>query len=282
MKLTLSASHPLFRTSLRFADMHDRNLTIDCGPLTFVSPLEIVGIAALAHSAVKQGRSVDLHLPTDPDVASYLQRMDLMKHLKGAASIHGVAGVEERKDRSSILLELTAISTSEEAEDLAGRIVPLARKQATSEVTNAVFMGLGEFLDNACSHAKSPIGIFAAAQAYTGKTSGRRGLELAVADGGIGILDHLQGNARYSRFRRSVTAVRYALRPGVSGTQDRRGYGFSDVLDDVRRAGKGRLLVRSGDGVGRVTVQQDREKRVFDEAPIGISGTWVWLRVRIP
>jgi hypothetical protein len=282
MKILLSGRHPFFRKSLRLADYDEPELQIDARELSFVSPLELAGIAALVHAAAADHRNASLVLPETPGVTSYLQRMDLLRYLDGVASIEGELPADDRTDQSDVLQELTQLRGPNEADELAARIVPLARKHASIDVTNAVFMGMGEFLDNACTHASSEIGVFAAAQAYSGETSGRRGLELAVVDGGIGILGHLSRNPRYARFRQSVTAIRYALTPGVTGTTDHRGYGFSDVLREVARAGKGRLVVRSGDGIGRVTVQGVRETRDFARCPVTIPGTWVWLRVRIP
>lgn len=282
MQILAVGKHPFFRTSLRVTDVEEPDLIIDARRLKFASPLELAGIAAMAHSASRDGQKVTFNLPEAPNLSSYIMRMDLLKHLDGVARILGEVPSEERTDRSDVLLELTRIERPEEAEELASRIVPLARAQATHEVTTAVFMGLGEFLDNACTHADSPIGVFAVAQAYSGETSGRRGLEVAVVDAGIGILEHLRRNAKYARLRRDETAIRYALQPGVSGTRDQRGYGFSDVLDEVRRAGLGRLVVRSGDGTGRVTVHHARERRDFARGETAVPGTWVWLRVRIP
>ena len=121
-----------------------------------------------------------------------------------------------------------------------------------------------------------------AAQTYTGRTSGRRGLELAVIDGGIGILEHLRRNPRYGRFAHASTAIRHAVRPGVTGTRDHRGYGFSDILDVVAGAGLGRLVLRSGDGIGRITVRGSNRRQEFTSCPVAIDGTWAWLRVRVP
>lgn len=273
---------PFFRTDLRIEAADEPELVLDARRLLFVSPLELTAVAAMAQRAALEARPVRFVLPDDPDLASYLRRMDLLKHLDGIARVEGVIPEEDRSDRSDVLLELTRIEQPHEADELAERIVPLARGRSTAAVTSAVFSGLGEFLDNACTHGESPIGVFAAAQAYTGETSGKRGLELAVADAGVGILEHLRGNPSYARFRRPVTAIRYAIRAGVSGTRDRRGYGFHDVLQEVRKAGLGRIVLRSGNGIARVTVRPGGRSQTFRESRFSVQGTWLWLRVRIP
>lgn len=209
VQIILSGKHPLLRGNLRVLDVHEPGVLVDASQLRFVSPLELVGIAALALDASHRREEAKLVVPRDIDVASYLQRMNLLEHAADGLEVVGSLPPDDRTDRSKVLLEVTKIQEAHEADALAERIVPLARGQSDARVTNAVFMGLGEFLDNACSHSGSPVGVFAAAQAYTGETSGRRGLELAVADAGVGILSHLRQNPTYAdsddRKRRSPT-----------------------------------------------------------------------------
>jgi hypothetical protein len=281
VEVVLSGRQPLFRSNPRTFEAGD-DLHIDARRLLFASPLDLVGIASLAHDAALSGLGVTMTTPSDTEVASYLQRMDLFSNLPHGVVIEGDLPPEERNDLGDVLLELRVLHNSPQAELVAESVIPIARRQSDTKVSNAVFFGIGEFLDNACSHADSSAGVFVAAQAYSGKTSGHRGLELAVGDVGVGILDHLTGNPKYSRFRRDVTAIQYALRPGVTGTRDARGYGFSDVLNETGEAGVGRLIVRSGNGIGRVTVRGGRTHREFAETRFWTPGTWVWLRVRVP
>jgi hypothetical protein len=281
MEVVLAGRQPLFRSNPRKIGDGD-DLVVDLHRLLFASPLDLVGIASLAHHAAVNGNAVRVVMPDDRDVASYLQRMDLMSTLPSAAVIEGDFPEGERADLGHVLLELQNVHTAPDAESVAESVMPLARRHSDAKVSNAVFVGLGEFLDNACTHAGSPAGVFVAAQAYSGATSGKRGLELAVSDVGVGILEHLTGNPRYARFRRDTTAIEYALRPGVTGTRDRRGYGFSDVLYETGEAGVGRLIVRSGYGIGRITVRGGRLHREFGETRFWTPGTWVWLRIRVP
>lgn len=272
----------MFRVDVAIERERSRRLLLDASRLTFVSPLEVCGIVAMVQRAVAEGREVSFLMPEDPDVASYLQRMDVLPELASVGEVIGKAPKEKREDRSKVLLEVTRIDAPHEADELAERIVPLARAQADARVTHAVFTGLGELLDNAVTHGNSRIGVYTAVQTYTGETSGRRGLELAVVDGGIGILHHLRRNPKFRRLRSSETAIRNALEPGVTGTRDRRGYGFTDVLEQVGKAGLGRLVLRSGDAIARVTVKGSYRRRQFVDGGFPTHGTWVWLRIRVP
>ena len=282
MRLLLGGQHPLLRARLRITEPDDAGFVADARRLHFAGPLELCAIVSLAHSAASRGEPVELILPNDPDTASYLQRMDVLRHIQQWGTVTGHAGDDIREDRSGVLLETSAVADAVEAEAITERVVPLARQHANARVTQAVFMGIGELLDNACTHAKSPTPVYVAAQTYTGETSNRRGLELAVVDSGVGILEHLRRNPRYARFRYAQTAIAHAIQPGVTGTRDRRGYGFSDVLDVVESAGLGRLVLRSGDGIGRITVRPSGRRRLFGTCPVPITGTWAWLRVRVP
>jgi hypothetical protein len=238
-------------------------------------------MVALGTDASLRNEPVTLLVPEDANVTSYLQRMDVVSRFSSIGSVVGAVGEDLRDDRSEILLEVTQVVEAYDADSTAERVVPLARHQAPASVTQAVFMGIGELLDNACTHADSPVGAYVAAQTYTGTTSGRRGLELAVVDCGRGILEHLRQNPAYQHVADSATAIEHAVLPGVTGTADHRGYGFSDILDAAGQAGVGRLVVRSGDGLGRISVGRRRERQ-YVRCPVAIGGTWAWLRIRVP
>ena len=84
VRIVLAGRHPLFRTNLVVDDHRSRNLEIDARRLRFVSPLEICAVAAWAARTLEAGREARFLLPEDPDVASYLLRMDLARVLGDA------------------------------------------------------------------------------------------------------------------------------------------------------------------------------------------------------
>lgn len=281
VQLTLSGRHPLSRRQLRVDEADRAGVVVDATRLTFAGPLELAAMVALGTDASLRGEPVTLLVPRDPNVTSYLQRMDVISRYASVGSVVGDIGDDVRDDRADILLEVTQVVEPYDAEVVAQRVVPLARHHAPAQVTRAVFSGIGELLDNACTHAASPVGAYVAAQTYTGATSGRRGLELAVVDCGKGILEHLRQNPRHRDVHDSATAIAHAVMPGVTGTADHRGYGFSDMLASAGEAGVGRLVVRSGDGLGRISVGR-RRQRQYHGCPVPIRGTWAWLRIRVP
>jgi hypothetical protein len=219
--------------------------------------------------------------PQRSDIAAYVQRMDLYACLSDTVKIRGSLPPEERRDQSHVLLELRHVVTPAEAEQVTTWFANIAQERFGAGAI-ASFHALGELLDNATTHGESGVGAFAAAQLYTGKTSHRPGLELAVCDAGIGVLEHLRRNPKHHRLRTSSAALRLALRPGVSGTADRRGYGLHDVLDRIGRLGMSGLILASGDAaLHRRTAGPDA---LTHETALTspIEGTWAWLRVRLP
>ena len=126
------------------------------------------------------------------------------------------------------------------------------------ETYGKVFAAMGELIDNAIDHGASGEGAFVAAQVYSGATSGRRGLEVAICDTGVGVLAHLRRNPKHADIPDSADALKQAFIPGVSGTTEDRGNGLSDLLSFLQFGGLARVHLRSGDGLATVTVGRRR------------------------
>lgn len=254
---------------------------LDARRLVFASPLDLAAISALAcHGAARQDRVVFL-LPDDPGVASYLQRMDVIRRLPPGTEIRGTPPPERRTDCSKRLIEVSPLS-HETSQDLVTRLGELTAAHFLAHAAGLVFRGAGELIDNAVSHGYGPHGAFLSAQAYTGKTSRRPGFEFAVCDTGVGILDHLRGNPSYAALPDATAALNCAVQPGVTGTSEQRGNGLADLLRITHDGGTGRLVLRSGDGIASIVLQSGQRREAFTPACLPISGTWAWLRVGFP
>ena len=156
--MVLGGRHPLLRARLRVFEAEEPGFVADARGLRFAGPLELTAIVALAHAAAARNEPVELLLPDDADTASYLERMDVVRLVRQWGDVTGVLEAGQREDRSGVLLETTPVADPYDAERIAEQVVPLARSYANAHVTQAVFMGIGELLDNACTHAGSPIG----------------------------------------------------------------------------------------------------------------------------
>lgn len=280
MRVELAGRCPLQRRELPVRTVEGDRLVLDARKLTFACPLELAGIVTLAHAAPHQ--DVLLITPCDQNVASYLERMDVLRHLPQRVRVEGGLSIGRRKDLSDRLLEVVPLARQDAADDVAMRVGQMIKNHYDPALQTLVFQAVGELIDNAVSHGASPLGAFAAAQTYTGRTSGRQGLEFAVCDTGVGVLAHLRRNPRHRDLRAANAALARALDAGVTGTEEERGHGLADLWRVTRHGGVARLLLRSANGVANVVANRV-ERRGFSLATdTGVTGTWAWLRVTSP
>jgi len=281
MYLRLTGRHPLLSRNLQQAPCPDGELIVDAHRLAFAGPLELAAIVGLAHAARAQGRGTTLVTAEDPSVTGYLQRMDVIRRLPASTVIDGRLPAERRTDLASALLEVSHLNT-ETAEDLATRLGRLAAAHFNGTAAGKVFAAIGELIDNAVDHGASSEGAFVAAQVYTGATSGRRGLEVAICDTGIGVLAHLRRNPAHAAVPDAASALASAFQPGVSGTTEDRGNGLNDLLTRLEFGSLARFHLRSGAGLATVTVRGQWRTERSHRTTTPVQGTWAWLRIRIP
>jgi anti-sigma regulatory factor (Ser/Thr protein kinase) len=275
VRIRLAGNQPLHAPALGQVPLKERSAVVfDASGMTFASPLDLVGAAAWAAHLHHGGTPVEFALPDDGDVRRYLVRMDLVAQLSRAGvAVTGSVPSVRRADRVDVLLEVRRICGSADAERFCADGYKLARQHTSDRSAAAGAKMLGELLDNATTHAGSLVGVYAAAQVH--QRSGN--LELAVADGGIGIRSHLARNPSFRNLT-ATQALRAALQPGVTGTSEKRGNGLPDLLSIASDFG-GQLLLRSDDGYALVlAASPDRQFTAADQVP----GTWAWVHVRLP
>lgn len=280
VRVELVGRLPMLRGDVQVSTAAEDRVVLDTRRLLFASPLDLAAIAALAHASVDDEPRVTLLPPKDPSVASYLQRMDVLRRLPQGSEICGPALPEQRTDRSRVLLELSPLSPAT-ADELVARVGTLATERLGRHAGGQVFKCVGELIDNAVSHGQSRVGAFVSAQAYTGATSRRPGFEFAVCDTGIGVFGHLRSNPAYATIPDVQSALACAIQPGVTGTGEQRGNGLADLLE-ITQGGVGRLVLRSDDGIASIALRHGRRRDVFAGSTLTIRGTWAWLRVRFP
>jgi hypothetical protein len=248
-------------------------LEIDASSMIWASPVDLTAIAAMASAAAPNG--VRLTLPADVDVAQYLARMNVVTILNGlGGSVTGPATLTMANPLADRLLEVRQLHNSGEVGAFGSDVYQLVNAHAGHKCAAIFHTMLGELLDNTTQHAQSPVGAFGAAQVHSGVTSGRAGVEVAVADAGVGILQSLRTNPEYANLETCTTAIQSALRRGVSSEagEPNRGDGLSRVAHRLREHG-GKLVLRSGDGLARVTPGG----RKFAGTETITPGTWAWL-----
>jgi anti-sigma regulatory factor (Ser/Thr protein kinase) len=250
---------------------------IDLRELTFVCPLDLVGLVAWALSLGRERRGSVL-LPV-PDVASYLERMNVFQLLRDAGWKVPVSDNKDRQELYHKLLEVTPLADAWAVEELGEQLFKFFEQEENPRRLRALHFAFGELCDNATTHSGgSP--IFVTAQRYSGETSGAPArLELAVADNGVGIPNHLRQNPAYAAIERDEDAIAKALQPGVSGTRDRRGYGLHDVLYETSQVANGEMVIYSGKSAAIAPIGEEGRRRRFRALPEPLSGTWIQVRV---
>jgi len=272
-----SGRKPCLRSAIPVTEGEGNGLVLDATKLTWASPLDLTGIAAWASAGPPSETS--LFLPEEPELASYLNRMDVLRSLKEqGVAIHGAFPSEIRQDLTDRLIEVRRICEDGDLQLFASDVFHLVQSNVGDHAARLVHSLLGELLDNVARHAKSTVGAFGAAQVYTGATTGRPGIEISVADPGQGILASLRSNPRFSTLSDCLSAIRASLKPGVTGDVDGvdlpgHGNGLPRIVGQLR-AHRGRLLLRSGNGIARVATSQ----RVAS-VPVSVPGTWAWMRL---
>lgn len=253
-------------------------ITVDLGDLEFVCPLDLVGLAAWG-TGIKPSRRGQMIIPNS-DVATYMERMKLFELLRLAGWTIPKVNTGPRQELFHKLLEVTPLLDAWEVEDLADRLPRLfAGNGGDPKKLNALHFAFGELCDNAVTHSQSSP-FFVAAQRYTGATTRPPPrLELAVADMGIGIPNHLRGNPEYQEISDDAEAIKLAVQPGITGTRDRRGYGFHDILRETGNVGEGDLIIFSGAAGGTIPLGDSDRRRRFTSLKTPIKGTWVEIRL---
>jgi len=275
----LRGSEPLLASPESLLASRSRAVVdLDLTEVTFVCPLDLVAIAAWSTST-PAGQRGTVRLPTSP-AASYLERMRLLELLRTQGWVVPRPETVPWEDLPDRLLEVTSLDDTNAVEVLGDRLPKLwAGRTGDPKRSRALLFAFGELSDNAASHSGATP-IIVAAQRYSGATSPHPArLELAVADAGVGIPNHLRRNPEYAGLEDDAEAIAQALRPGVSGTRDRRGYGFFDVLREMSEVGAGKLFVVSGGAALSVPFgNQGRRRRKRALAGV-IRGSWLQVRL---
>ncbi|MGW4211728.1 hypothetical protein ACWEIJ_27305 [Lentzea sp. NPDC004789] len=281
MELSLIGDKPLATAAMLNYVTSPGVLVIDARKIGFVCPLDLAGVLAIAHWASAAAIPVIFRLPREPDTASYLQRMDVLRRMPPRTQIVGRSASEKRVDLGHRLLEVSPL-TRATVDDLAEKVGYLITAFYPPSVGPALVRACNELLDNAVEHGASDEGAFIAAQAYTGATTRQPRLELAVCDNGMGVLQHLRQNPLHQHLNTDVHALEEAMKHGVTGTSDTRGNGLGDLIDSGQKHGKIRFHIRSG--AGEITVTACEQSRTVSRSPRPdqTRGTWAWLSHELP
>ena len=197
-------------------------------------------------------------MPEAEDTAGYWARTEFFRHADQLYDLHGTVPKRTGGD-SRVLVEVTPVAKSEDVHDVVERIQQKAQQIISTELnldakaTVGFAMTLSEVCQNILEHAGR--GGWVAVQAYTWKKRlGRRVVQIAVCDAGIGFRNSLENAPTRVRDDRwdDGAALEAAVIRGVSRFRDPgRGKGLSGVRRYCGRW-EGKLSIRSG--TARITL----------------------------
>ena len=238
-------------------DVRDGVAVVDLRRVRFVRPAHIVGVAARAHLARKDGQPFRLVGPLRRDPSGYAARMQLGSMLDSLGAEHDLPAAAGR-ERSG-LLEVSLIDTPARVRSLA-RVVFRAVAGADETLAAALHESLGELGANVRDHSAT-VG-FACAQVMPSLDE----LRFAVADSGLGLWHTLARKGATG----DAAALELAL-DGVSRFDDPdRGGGLRTTVGLVSELAGSTLVA-----TGAATVRDGGAGRSFADTSHRFSGTLV-------
>lgn len=228
----------------------DEKLLVDARHVRWASPFGLTALLALAQTRTERPT---LAVPELDDTASYWARAAFFTHAESLYELRGTYPKRRDAGESSVLLEITPVSRSDDVHDVVGRVQERAAQILNTELhleRKAILgftMTLSEICQNIIEHAGQ--GGWVAVQSYRWtKRLGRRVVVIAVCDAGLGFRRSLESTPGHMPSTRwdDAAALEEAVIRGVSRFRERgRGQGLAGARNYVGRW-NGKLSVRSG------------------------------------
>ena len=245
----------------------DAKLLLDARHTKWASPYGLGALLTLGQT--RDGARPTLAVPEADDTLSYWTRANFFYYANDFFDLKGVVPKRSTSTESSVLLELTPISKSEDVHEVVGRIQSKAQKIIATELgidPKAIVgftMTLSEVCQNIIEHAGRGGWVMVQTYNWT-RRLGRRVVVIAVLDAGLGFRQSLEsaGNHVPSERWDDAAALEAAVIRGVSRFRDPgRGQGLAGVRKYVGRWG-GKVSVRSG--TARIAIVPDWD----DDTPL--------------
>lgn len=230
----------------------DARLLLDARHARWASPY---GLAALLCVAQVRAGRLAFAVPEHADTLSYWARMGFFRHAAELFELHGTVPRARDGHDSDVLLELTPIVQSDDVHAVVGRIqrkaVDILHGQLGHDaaITGGFGMTLSEACQNIVEHAGT--GGWVGVQTYNfARRLGRRVVQIAVCDAGVGFRRSLESDPGHHRTDRWDDGA--ALEEAVIRARSRfrfRDAGRGQGLAGIRRflgRWQGKLTVRSG------------------------------------
>ena len=251
----------------------DQKVLFDARHARWASPY---GLTALLCAAQSRTERADFAMPEHPDTVSYWARTGFFRHAADVFELHGTVPRQRESRDSSVLLEITPVTQSDDVHTVVSRIQSKAAEILHGELhldTSAI-MGFGMMLSEACQNIVEHAGRggWVSVQAYSWrKRLGRRVVVIAVCDAGIGFRQSLESATGHRRDDRwgDARALESAVLQSMSRHRARdagRGQGLAGIRRFCARW-ECKLSVRSGAARIALTPPWDEDEAMRDGLP---------------
>lgn len=233
-----------------------QRVLFDAQHARWADPYGMVGLLAVGTIAARSAEPPVLRLPENPDVISYLARMNFFEQARGVFELHGTQKRSHAEGPSEVLLEITPINSHADVHTVVDLVnergMTILTRQLHYPVREAFQFSviLSEVCQNIIEHAEAPGWVATQVYNWT-KRLGRKVVVIAVMDLGIGFRGSLapahaaRHPGEHSTFG-DVAALEAAFMHGQTRFHDPgRGQGLQQIRKQVARWG-GRVSVRSG------------------------------------
>ncbi|MCE5196123.1 MAG: hypothetical protein LLG09_03200 [Negativicutes bacterium] len=222
--------------------------------LEFIDPFGLVLTLSYLRYLAMVVERVALYLPQNDQVLTYLQRSGFLGEAAKYASLVPSQRLHflPSSGDEPWLIPLTVLR---QEEDVAGLVMMMMKNmqrmlQNGEKSLSRDQLQICTLLSEVCQNVPQHSGDFGivAAQSYRSKKTGGRSIHFAIADLGIGLRGSL--SVRHPvRDWPDEAVIRYALQPGVSGTNETgRGLGLTQVVKALEHL-NGVFYLRSGNGL---------------------------------
>ena len=229
MKVRFKLNKRGFCDSLDKLDENQVGNYIDLSEIKFADIFGIVSLALLIKKEYSINNKIQLIMPHNFDVSSYLHISGFINYVRDVAEIkynglnifskiHGKVEIDSKKD----YIPLQIIKSQEDVEAIIDKIISwLRNKGAEENEVNKIFTLLLELFGNALDHSNSENGCIFAMQKYKTK------LMISIADYGVGIKESLEKNKKYAGvFKSNEQAMQYIFtNKNYISSEDEKGRG---------------------------------------------------------
>lgn len=232
MKIKYKLNKNGFLNSINELGGNQFDNNIDLSEIKFADIFGIVSLALLIRSEFSSNNKIQLIMPHNLDVSSYLHISGFIDYIKDVAELkyNGLNILSKFRNKIEIdsnkdYIPLQVINSGDDVEEIVGKIILwLKNKKVPEDEVNKIFTILLELFGNALDHSHSGEGCIFAMQKY------KSNLMISIADYGVGIKESLEENKSYiGIFNSNEEAMRHIFtnRNYISSEDEKgRGNGF--------------------------------------------------------